>query len=443
MSQSRAVVWIVALLLWSIARVSAQEPATTTPGAPGSISALDRERALGILDNVTKGIRDNYYDANLNGVDWDKVIAAARVKIAESNSLNAALAQVAVAVNRLNDSHTIFQPPYHPIKIDYGVEYQVVWSRCFVTRVRPGSDAAAKGLKPGTEILSIDGIAPKRQNLWNLAYLIYHLDPRPEMALELQPPSGEKQSLQIKGNITQSSDVVNRWGGGVRNDLIRESENERHRMRMQLEQFGDVGVLKIPEFFYDADTIYNLGEKIRNDKALIIDLRGNTGGSVETLKYLLGMFFDKDLKMCDRVGRKKTSPEIIKHEHHIYFPGKLIVLVDSGSASASEVFARVIQLEKRGTVIGDISSGYVMEAENFGFFSSGVDYGAEITVANLIMSDGKSLEHHGVKPDEMLVPQPADLESGRDPVLAQAAEELGVAITPEVAGKLFPYEWPK
>jgi carboxyl-terminal processing protease len=204
-----------------------------------------------------------------------------------------------------------------------------------------------------------------------------------------------------------------------------------------------VGVLKIPEFFYDADTVYNLGEKIRNDKALIIDLRGNPGGSVDTLKYLLGMFFDKDLKMCDRVGRKKTSPEIIKHEHHIYFPGKLIVLVDSESASASEIFARVIQLEQRGTVIGDLSSGYVMEAEDFSFFSSGVDYGAEITVANLIMSDGKSLEHHGVKPDEMLVPQPADIESGRDPVLSHAAEELGVTITPEVAGKLFPYEWPK
>ena len=443
MSQPKAVVWIVTLLLLPLGQLRAQQPVAPTQTVTGSISKADRERAMGILDNVAKGIRDNYYDANLNGVDWDAVIAGARLKIAQSNSLNAALAQIAAAVNRLNDSHTIFQPPYHPVKLDYGLEYQVIWSRCFVTRVRPGSDAAAKGLKPGAEILSIDGIAPKRQNLWNLAYLIYDLDPREEMALEVQLPSGEKRSLQIKAKITQSSDVVARWGGGVRNDLIRESENERHRMRMQLEQFGDVGVLKIPEFFYGADTVYNLGGKIRNDKALIVDLRGNPGGSVETLKYLLGMFFDKDVKMCDRVERKKTSAEIIKHEHHIYFPGKLIVLVDSASASASEIFARVIQLEKRGTVLGDLSSGYVMEAEGFSFFSSGVDYGAEITVANPIMTDGKSLEHHGVKPDEMLVPQPTDLESGRDPVLSHAAEELGVAITPEVAGKLFPYEWPK
>jgi C-terminal processing protease CtpA/Prc len=102
-----------------------------------------------------------------------------------------------------------------------------------------------------------------------------------------------------------------------------------------------------------------------------------------------------------------------------------------------------MQLEKRATVIGDRSSGLVMEASNFDFFSSGVDYGAEITIANLIMSDGKSLEHRGVNPDETLFPDPSDLAAGRDPVLAHAAQELGVGLTPELAGKLFPYEWPK
>lgn len=155
------------------------------------------------------------------------------------------------------------------------------------------------------------------------------------------------------------------------------------------------------------------------------------------------MFFDHDVKMFDSVQRKKTSPEVAKSEHHIYFPGKLIVLVDSQSASAAELFARVMQLEKRGTVIGDRTSGKVMEAKNFQFFSSGMDYGAEITVANAVMSDGKSLEHHGVDPDEQVFPQPSDIEAGRDPVLAHAAQELGLTLSPEQAGKLFPYEWPK
>jgi C-terminal processing protease CtpA/Prc len=74
------------------------------------------------------------------------------------------------------------------------------------------------------------------------------------------------------------------------------------------------------------------------------------------------------------------------------FTGNLIVLVDSKSASAAEVFARVVQLEHRGTVVSDRSSGSVMESLFYPFDDySGVlvFYGAFITNADLIMADGK------------------------------------------------------
>jgi C-terminal processing protease CtpA/Prc len=147
-----------------------------------------------------------------------------------------------------------------------------------------------------------------------------------------------------------------------------------------------------------------------------------------TLKYFTAMFVNRDVKLFDRVERKNSAPEIAKSMHSIYYPGKLIVQVDSESASAEEIFTRVMQLEKRGTVLGDRTSGSVMEATNIAFTSSGVDCGTQSTIANLIMSDSQNLEHGGVDPDEVVLPQPADLASGRDLVLAHAAAQLGLTL---------------
>lgn len=127
-------------------------------------------------------------------------------------------------------------------------------------------------------------------------------------------------------------------------------------------------------------------------------------------------------------------------------PAKLIVLIDSQPASAAEIFAKTIQLQKRGIVLGDVSSGSVMESQRYRY-ASGLDrvafYGASITDADVIMPDGKSLEHVGVTPDVLVLPTAADLATRRDPVIAKTAEVAGATISPEKAGALYPDVWPK
>src|SRR5271154_2240350 len=306
--------------------ISQTPPAPAHP-AVGAISRTDRDKALGILDYISHGVQKQYYDPKMHGLDWNAVVVHAKEQIAASNSMNEALTQIAVAISALKDSHTTFLPPARPYHLDFGFEYQMVWYKCFVTRVRPGSDAETEGLKAGDEILTINRTVPTRDNAEDIEYLDYVLNPQPIMELKVKNPSGEEREVKVKAKLSMSKDITYRPGAGVRYDVIRNIENVRHRMRIQVAQRDGVGIVKFPWFFFDADSFYWLGGQIRKDHAIIVDLRSNPGGSVETLKYFLGMFFDDDVKVCEKVGRKKTTAQVAKREPHIYFPGKVVVLV--------------------------------------------------------------------------------------------------------------------
>ena len=83
--------------------------------------------------------------------------------------------------------------------------------------------------------------------------------------------------------------------------------------------------------------------------------------------------------------------------------------------------ARIVQIEKRGTVLGDRTAGAVMTSRIFPHragLAAVAFYAASITVGDVRLSDGTSLEKVGVRPDEIVLPSPADLAAGRDPVLA-------------------------
>jgi carboxyl-terminal processing protease len=412
------------------------------------MSGFDRDRAQTILKVIAGDIRKNYYDPKLHGLDWDAAVADAKQRIQRATTFNAAMSEIAAAIDLLNDSHTFLLPPQHAYRLDYGLQYQMVGDRCLITQVRPKSDADNKGVKTGEEILTIDGYNATRDSLWKIQYFFSVLRPQPGFRLRLRDLARGERQVDVAAKIHQTKGVLDLTGGQGGNDiwdLFREQENQEHLMRARYQDYGEpLMVLKVPEFFFSRLDVENMIGRGRKHPNLIIDLRGNPGGSIDTLKDLLGGVFDKDVKIADRVRRKDTKPEIAKPLRNP-FMGKLIVLVDARSASASELFARIVQIEKRGIVVGDRTSGSVMESLHYNE-KMGEDrvifYGASITEADLIMTDGKSLEHAGVVPDEVILPSAQDLASGRDPALARAAELLGVKLSPEEAGEAFPFEWP-
>ena len=409
------------------------------------ISKFDSERVLSMLDDVSKDIQKHYYDPKFHGVDWEATVRETKEKIKTAPSLNLGLAHLAAAVVSLNDSHTFFLPPSRPYKHNYGYQLKMIGEHCYITRVRPKTDAEAKGVKPGDEVVAENGFGPNRDILWKMNYRFNVLRPEPMMQLALRDVEGLPRQVEVMAKFHELARLQDVTGDHIW-DVIRDEERDEHLQRARWAQAGDsVGILKLPVFMFDRTEVFDMIGKARKHPALIVDLRENPGGAVDTLKDFLGGIFEDEVKIADRVGRKESKPEIAKSSHHNIFTGKLVVLVDSDSASAAELFARVVQIQKRGVVVGDRTSGSVMEAKRYSY-SQGAEtkvfYGAEITESDLIMTDGKSLEHRGVTPDELLLPTAADLAAGRDPVMAHAAAMLGAKLSPEDAGKLFPYEWP-
>lgn len=403
-----------------------------------------------MLETIASDVKKHYYDPHFHGVDWDARVLEAKQRIQKSTSQNEALSHLAGALDALHDSHTFFLPPARPYVHDYGLQFQMIADRCFIRRVRPGSDAEAKGIKAGDQVLTIDGYQPTRDNLWQMNYVLNTLRPELSLKLDLLNPQGAERQVETAAKfreLRRIKDLTGAGGGADLWELYRQNDDIQHLSRVRYEEVGDdLLIMKFPSFAFSQSEVESMIDRARKHKALIIDLRENGGGSVDTLKYLFSGVLESDANIGERVTRKSTKPFIEKFRPHDPFTGKLIVLLDSSSASAAEIFARVVQVEKRGTVIGDRSSGKVMESLRYTYEAGmgiTVFYGASITEADIIMADGKSLENVGVIPDDTVLPSGADLASDRDPVLAHAAGILGIKITPEQAGSFFPYEWSK
>jgi carboxyl-terminal processing protease len=403
-----------------------------------------------MLKMIRLDIEKHYYDQNFHGIDLRERFGQADERIKNAKSNSEIFGVIAQALLDFDDSHLFFIPPARVAKVEYGWQMQAIGDKCYVIAVKPGSDAEAKGLKRGDLILSIDGFTPTREVMWKIQYYYYTLRPKPGMRLVVQSPEGAPRQVDVLAKIQQGKKQMDLTGWGTGGDIpsiLIEAENEARINRDRFFEKDNVIIWKMPGFdIYDENELANIMVRVKKHQALILDLRGNGGGLVVMLKRLIGYFFEQDIKVSEMKYRKEVKTEVAESKGNSGFKGKLIVLIDSGSASASEIFARVIQLEKRGIVLGDRSAGAVMQSRQHGH-EVGLEtvsyYGASITNADVIMKDGKSIEHVGVTPDELLLPTAADLAASRDPVLSHAAELVGLKLDSGAAGKLFPIEWRK
>jgi carboxyl-terminal processing protease len=341
-----------------------------------------------------------------------------------------------------DDSHLFFVPPPTTVAVEYGWKMQAIGDKVFVTEVKPGSDADKKGLKRGDQVLSVNGFPPSKRELWKILYTYNAISKKESLKLNVASP-GETtpRELDVRSEFKRSPTSINFDTYFKFNfDNYYNEENDKHRFLTT----GNITVWKMPSFGDDPAAVDALVGKAKVGGSMILDLRGNPGGIIRTMERLASNIFEKDLTIAELKSRKAKDPMAAKTRGKEAFGGKLVVLVDSNSASCSEIFARLVQLEKRGIVLGDVSAGAVMQSRRFAQEmgnDSIIPFAISISDADVIMSDGKSLEHVGVIPDELILPTPEDMAARRDPVLARAVELLGGKVSPADAALLSKYYW--
>ncbi|REJ78402.1 MAG: hypothetical protein DWQ47_02815 [Acidobacteria bacterium] len=412
---------------------SAQQSILTAEAGPEDAS-VNRVRGEKILKEVKETIEKHYYDKTYKGIDLDSTYKAAREKIKTFDHNWQIFRVIAQFVMQFDDSHTRFYPPNRAVTVDYGFDMQMIGNVCYIVNVKKGSDAEKKGLKVGDVLAGIHQYNPTRENLWKINYILRSLDPLSKINVFILGPDKKEQKIEVEAKFISIK---------ARNEDAKERRKNFEPYRCH-EVDAEVIACRLETFSVDKDVINDMMKEVRGHGRLVLDLRGNGGGLVEIEEYLLGHFFDTDIKVGDFVTRKKTEERIAKSRGDKVFKGDLTVLIDSRSASAAEVFARVIQIEERGKVMGDVSSGSVMTSyligssirRGSGELMTLTVFSMNVTVGDLIMTDGKRLEKVGVTPDVAIGPSGFALSNGDDPILAHAVRDFGGEMTDAEAGQL-------
>ncbi|WP_255154847.1 carboxy terminal-processing peptidase [Ferruginibacter sp. HRS2-29] len=185
-----------------------------------------------------------------------------------------------------------------------------------------------------------------------------------------------------------------------------------------------IGYIYLPEFYADfekpggarcAEDVKKEIEKLKAEKVegIMLDLRGNGGGSLYDVVQMAGLFIE-DGPICQVKGRDERAQVLRDKDKNVLYDGPFAVMVDETSASASEIFAAAIQDYKRGVIIGSTSTygkGTVQRniplnpsSNNNPFASSKEeDLGTvKLTLQKFYRINGDATQQRGVVPDIIL-----------------------------------------
>ena len=264
-----------------------------------------------------------------------------------------------------------------------GVGLQIYMYEDQLTVVGPieGSPASRAGIFTGDEIMNIDGETTKGLEL-------------KEATNKIRGDKGTDVILTIKKPITGETEDY-----AITRDVITIKDIPYYGMANP-----EVGYLRITNFSNNTpgetrDALISLmGEGADN---IIIDLRDNPGGLLSSSLDILDLILPKDVEMVSTKGRKGRSLKNYKSLNSAFLPNSvdIAVLINGGSASASEIVAGVLQDHDRAVVLGDQSFGKGLVQTVIGINQ---DTALKITNSKYYIPSGRSIQKRKFIDEELI-----------------------------------------
>ena len=311
-------------------------------------------------------------------------------------------------VQSLGDPYTVFFDPEESKQFledsngsFEGVGMEIGIQRDSITVITPieGSPAKAAGIHTGDILVKIDGASTANMKLDEAIKLIRGAKGTAVTLTIYRDEWKENRDIKLTRDVIELPSV--KWS--LKNNNI---------AYIQLYQFSE----KASDDFKNA-ALQTLSSPA---KSIVLDLRGNPGGYLNVAQDIAGWLLDKNqLITTEDQGNGKEQFKYLSLGPSLLAKYPIVVLIDEGSASASEILAGALRDDRNVQLIGKKSygKGSVQEVEPLGGGSS-----LKVTIAHWLTPKGNQISEKGLIPDTEVTLSQADATANKDPQLDKALE---------------------
>lgn len=355
-----------------------------------------------LVDTTWKTIRDNYYDANLNTQNWYRWRERYKGKIKSEEDAKIAIDTMLAS---LDDPYSRFMD-----KSEYseqnnsinskitgiGVNISSIAGKIHIVNVMEGTPAQFANLTADDIILAVDG---KDVNGLSLS----------EVAKLVKGPENTFVNITILRNNNKLTKRIIRKEIKIKS--IKSSIVDKNIGYIQIASF--IGTTTPNEFMEAL-------EKTKDTQGLILDLRGNTGGLLPNAVFIANLFIPSG-NIVSIVGRNNNKYEINAQDTEYTINKPTVVLVDGGSASASEILSGALKDYNKAKLLGTTTYGKGMVQK---IIPMPNETGLNITVAKYLTPKGNDINKKGITPDIEVKLSIKDVKTNNDAQLQAAKNAL-------------------